>query len=85
MTKFSEGAWFVLVLIPIWWRSSSPSTATTASWRAGSLDDFGAPARISRTAILPIMAYRGTVVARYAQPLRRPHGVRSLTDRGRCH
>lgn len=73
VTKFSEGAWFVLVLIPA---LVALFFAIRRHYRdlAGrlSLEDFGAPARISRhRVILPISGvHRGTVAAlRYARTL----------------
>ncbi len=73
VTKFTEGAWFVLVLIPA---LVAVFFAIHRHYRelAGrlSLEDFGAPARISRhRVILPISGvHRGTVAAlRYARTL----------------
>ena len=73
VTKFTEGAWFVLVLIPT---LVALFFAINRHYRdlAGrlSLEDFGAPGRISRhRVILPISGvHRGTVAAlRYARTL----------------
>ena len=48
VTKFSEGAWIIVIIVPTaGLASSSPSTATTGSWPASlSLDDYGAPPRV---------------------------------------
>ena len=89
VTKFHEGAWIILIVIPTLVVCSSPSTPLPRAGGAGlSLDDYGAPPRVLRhRVILPISGvHRGTVAAlRYAlRPVRttsRPSTCRWTADK----
>ena len=54
VTKFTDGAWVVLIVIPVLVRrSSSRSTTTTRTLAAQlSLEDFGPPPRVDRHRVI---------------------------------